>query len=160
VHLRVYRVDAARHVTRVFSTYSREDSGHPARTFSMMVKAGEPQPGPEGMIAIGSARPLTRDELLTCLRDYLSENPADVPAGSAPASVSATGTSSSTQPLPLADLLQAVIEAVGRAADLPADTPGTLDRSSWSVAVDRFVSTDPKLSAAGGASSASDSPGS
>lgn len=143
-HLRVYRIDAAGHVTRIFSTYGRDDSGHPARTFSMMVRAGEPKPGQERVVAIGSARPLTRDELLACLRDYLAEGPAENPAP--PAAPAAAPDSDMP---PLADALHAVIDAVGRTADLPEAAPAPLERSSWSVAVGRFVSTANKLSAAG-----------
>jgi hypothetical protein len=127
VHMRVYRVDAAGHVTRVYSTYGREEAGSPARTFSTMVKAGDPKPGPEGMIAIGSERPLTHDELLACLRAYLAE----VPAPSTPAP--AEGASP-------ADALKAVIEAVDHAADAPETAASPLDRSAWSVAIGQFTS--------------------
>lgn len=132
VHLRVYRVDAAGRVTRVFSTYSRAEAGSPARTFSTMVKAGEPKPGQEGMIAIGSTRPLTHDELLSCLRAAMSEPSA----GSAPPADAASP----------ADPLKAVIDAVGRAADTPETAPAPLDRSGWSVAIGRFTSAPRKLS--------------
>jgi len=64
------RVDAAGHVTRVFPTYNRDEHGPPARASSMMVKAGGPQPGPEGRIATGRARPLTRHALRTGLRAH------------------------------------------------------------------------------------------
>lgn len=148
VHLRVYRVDAAGHVTRVFSTYGREDRGSPARTFSMMVKAGEPRPGAEGIVAIGSARPLTRDELLSCLRAALGESPAPAGAAIAP-NADDPGGAAATLPAPNA--LQSVIDAVANATDTPETAPAPLDRASWSVAVGRFVSSDRKLSAAGGA---------
>jgi hypothetical protein len=135
VHLRVYRVDAAGQVTRVFSTYSRDEAGSPARTFSMMVKAGEPKPGQEGMIAIGSTRPLTHDELVSCLRASMP----DPPAGSAPAPVNADAAAPT-------DALKAVIDAVGRAADTPDIAPAPLDRSGWSVAIGQFTSAARKLS--------------
>jgi hypothetical protein len=143
-HLRVYRVDAAGRVTRLFSTYSHEDSSQPARSFSMMVKAGQPGPGQERVVAIGSARPLSRDELLDCLRSYLTEGPSENPApGPEPAAQPSEDTpvpSPAPAPLlPLADALRAVIAAVGRGGDLPAGMAG-LERSAWSVAVGRFVS--------------------
>jgi hypothetical protein len=160
VHLRVYRVDAAGHVTRVFSTYSKEDQGSPARTFSMMVKAGEPRPGPEGMVAIGSARPLTRDELLACLHAYLSEDPSDgMPAGG-PGTAAAPAAKSPEAAAPVApgDALKAVIDAVGNAADLPEAAAAPLDRSAWSIAIGRFISLDRKLSSAGSPASAKVAP--
>ena len=51
-HLRVYRVDATGRVTRLFSTYDRDDSSRPARTFSMMVKAGEPRRSRGGKVRL------------------------------------------------------------------------------------------------------------
>jgi hypothetical protein len=151
VHLRVYRVDAAGHVTRVFSTYSKVDQGSPARTFSMMVKAGEPRPGPEGMVAIGSARPLTRDELLACLRASLAEGPSDstTPGGSGTAAAPAGKSPDAAPPVAPGDALKAVIDAVGNAADLPEAAAAPLDRSAWSIAIGRFISADRKLSSAG-----------
>jgi hypothetical protein len=154
-HLRAYRVDAAGRVTRLFSTYSHEESSEPARSFSMMVKAGQPRPGQERVIAIGSARPLTRDELLDCLRSYLGEGPSENPApgaeaASGPAEGAPATTPASSAPMPLAQALRAVIDAVSRGGDLPAGMAG-LDRSAWSVAIGRFVSTPRTLqqSAAG-----------
>jgi len=142
-HLRVYRVDAAGHVTRIFSTYGREDTGHPARSFSMMLKAGESRPGSERVVAVGSARPLSRDELLSCLRDYLAEAPAESPAPAAGAAPPAGDT------LPLADALKAVSDAISRAGDMPQAAAPPLDRAAWSIAVGRFVSTPSKVSALG-----------
>jgi hypothetical protein len=130
VHLRVYRVDPAGRVTRVYSTYGRDSAGSPARTFSTMVKAGEPKPGPEGMIAIGSTRPLTQDELLACLRSYMGEAGAGGPAPSDPP----------------ADALKAVIAAVTSAPDAPEAAAAPLDRSGWSIAVGQFTSAARKVS--------------
>jgi hypothetical protein len=160
VHLRVYRVDAAGHVTRVFSTYGRDDRGSPAQTFSVMVKAGEPRPGQEGMVAIGSARPLTRDELLTCLRAYLAEGPANSEASVGPAaapSPAPNGGAATTDPPPLAHVLETVIDAVRRTTDTPDAASAPLDRSAWSIAVGRFTSAERKLSAASGPRSAKES---
>jgi hypothetical protein len=139
-HLRVYRVNAAGQVTRVFSTYGREEGARPARSFSLMLKAGEPRPGQERVVAIGSARPLTQDELLACLRDYLVEGPFEslAPPTDAPAAPEDSGADDA--PPPLADALQAVITAVGRAADMPGAAPAPLDRSAWTVTVGRFLS--------------------
>jgi hypothetical protein len=161
VHLRVYRVDAAGHVTRVFSTYGREDRGSPARTFSMMIKAGEPQPGQEGMVAIGSARPLTRDELLACLRAYRAEGPVTSAASTGPpatASSSPSGGVPTAAPPPLTDVLKTVIDAVGQTADMPDTAAAPLERSAWSIAVGRFTSAERKLSAVSGPQSAKESP--
>jgi hypothetical protein len=59
-------------------------------------------------------------------------------------------TPASSAPMPLAQALRAVIDAVSRGSDLPAGMAG-LDRSAWSVAIGRFVSTPRTLqqSAAG-----------
>jgi hypothetical protein len=125
-----------------------------------MVKAGEPRPGQEGMVALGSARPLTRDELLTCLRAYLAESPAGSEASVGPAaapSPAPNGGAATTDPPPLAHVLETVIDAVGRTTDTPDAASAPLDRSAWSIAVGRFTSAERKLSAASGPRSAKES---
>jgi hypothetical protein len=148
-HLRVYRVDATGHVTRLFSTYDRAQTSRPARSFGMMLQAGLPRPGQERVVAIGSARPLTRDELLSCLRKYVAdaptENPVPSPAVAPDAPETGAAPDPTAGPLPLIDALQAVIDAVGRTGDLADGLPAPLERSSWSIAVGRFVSTPKSL---------------
>ena len=95
------------------------------------------------MVAIGSARPLSRDEILACLRAYLAESPA----GSAPPASEPEGAASTPSAPSLAAVLDTVIAAVGHAADTPDAPAAPLDRSAWSVAVGRFTSSARKLSA-------------
>jgi hypothetical protein len=140
-HLRVYRVDPSGQVTRIFSTYGREETGQPARSFSMMLKAGEARPGSERVVAVGSARPLSREELLSCLHDYMSEGPVERPAPAASVAPPIGDT------IPLADALKAVSDNISHAGDMPDAAAPPLDRAAWSIAVGRFVSMPSKVSA-------------
>lgn len=101
------------------------------------------------MVAIGSARPLTRDELVACLRAYLAEGPSDSAPPTAPlTSLSGKPGETAVAMPPLAGVLQTVIAAVGQTADTLDAPSAPLDRSAWSIAVGRFVSAERKLSAA------------
>ena len=70
----------------------------------------------------------------------MAEGPVENPTPAPTTADSGTAAGATAAPLPLAEALRAVMDAVGRTGDLPAGAAG-LDRASWSVAVGRFISS-------------------